>query len=201
MRRERDRLTPKGTSAAVVPLIGSEHVMSLDPEFEELVNLHYRSLYQFALSLARAEGEAADLTQQTFYIWASKGHQLRDRAKARTWLFTTLHREYLGRRRRVERFPHLDLEQADHELPVVAPPPSTQLDAAVVREALGRLDEAFRAPVALFYLEDVPYQEIAEILGIPIGTVKSRLSRGIAHLQKLLGVGAEPRTVEGGRHG
>ena len=65
-------------------------------DFDNLVDLHYAGLYRFALSLARDENHAADLTQQTFYIWAAKGHQLQDRSKAKSWLYTTLHREFLG---------------------------------------------------------------------------------------------------------
>ena len=53
-------------------------------------------LYRFALSLSRQESDAADLTQQTFFLWASKGHQLRDQSKVKTWLFTSLYREFLG---------------------------------------------------------------------------------------------------------
>ena len=50
--------------------------MSFDPEFENLVKLYYRDLYRFGLSLSGSEADACDLTQQTFYIWANKGHQL-----------------------------------------------------------------------------------------------------------------------------
>ena len=61
-------------------------------------------LYRFALSLSRQESDAADLTQQTFLLWASKGHQLRDPSKVKTWLFTSLYREFLGRKRQQDRF-------------------------------------------------------------------------------------------------
>jgi RNA polymerase sigma factor (sigma-70 family) len=61
-----------------------------------------------------------------------------------------------------------------------------RLDTTMVVDALARLDEAFRAPVALSYLEDYSYEEIAEILEIPLGTVKSRIARGIAQLQQAL---------------
>jgi DNA-directed RNA polymerase specialized sigma24 family protein len=67
-------------------------------DFERIVTQHYEPLYRFAFSLTRAEPDAMDLTQQTFCIWAAKGHQLRDSSKVKTWLFTTLRREFLNMR-------------------------------------------------------------------------------------------------------
>src|SRR5258706_13415927 len=141
---------------------------SVSLDFENLVACYYRSLYQFALSLTRAEAEACDLTQQTFYIWATKGHQLRDESKVKSWLFTTMHREFLETRRRQARFPHYELSQVDAELPVVLPARVNQLDSAQVLLALARVDAVYQAPVGLFYLEDCSYKEIAEILEWPI---------------------------------
>lgn len=155
-------------------------------QYEDIVQRFYRPLYQFALSLTRSESEACDLTQQTFYTWSIKGEQLRDRSKLRAWLFTTLHRAFLQSRRRESRFPHFELSQVDAELPAISPLLESTLDSAEALEALERIDEVFRAPVALFYLEDCPYKEIAAILNVPLGTVKSRIARGIAHLQRLL---------------
>src|SRR6202453_4701159 len=151
--------------------------MAQSVDFENLVSSYYGTLYQFALSLTRDEAEACDLTQETFCIWAAKGHQLRDVSKVKTWLFTTLHREFLGSRRKQTRFPHVELEYAAAELPVVSPATINQLDTEQLLEALGQLDEIYRAVVVLFYLEDYSYNEIAEILDIPLGTVKSRLKR------------------------
>ena len=155
-------------------------------EFESLVARFYAPLYQFAFSLTRAEADACDLTQQTFTIWATKGHQLRDTSKVKTWLFTILHREFLESRRRQTRFPQLELEAAEMELPAVSPEAVSQLDTAQVLDALGRVDKIYQAPVALFYLQDCSYNEIAEMLDVPLGTVKSRLARGIIQLQQLL---------------
>src|SRR5262245_57590874 len=90
-------------------------------DFESLVEQHQAALYRFALSLTRNETEACDLVQETFYIWAAKGHQLMDATKAKGWLFTTLHREFLAGPRRVMRFPHHELDEVDAELPGVAP--------------------------------------------------------------------------------
>jgi RNA polymerase sigma-70 factor (ECF subfamily) len=111
---------------------------------------------------------------------------LRDATKVKTWLFTTLHREFLGARRRQVRFPHIELEFAAPELPVVPPPTVNRLDAGLVLDTLARLDEIYQAPVALFYLQDCSYNEIAEILDVPLGTVKSRLTRGLGRLHELL---------------
>jgi RNA polymerase sigma-70 factor, ECF subfamily len=155
-------------------------------DFESLVERFYAPLYQFAFSLARSESDACDLTQQTFTIWATKGHQLRDITKVKTWLFTTLHRQFLESRRRLTRFPQMELEEAAAELPSVPPASGSNLDAAQALTALARVDEIFQAPVALFYLQDCSYNEIAEILGVPLGTVKSRLARGLGQLQHLL---------------
>ena len=155
-------------------------------DFETLVASHYQPLYQFAFSLTRDEAESCDLTQETFCIWAAKGQQLRDVSKVKTWLFTTLHREFLGSRRRSTRFPHIELDVAEAELPVVSPVNVSRLDLDQLMTALGRLDEIYQAPVALFYLQDYSYKEIAEILEVPIGTVKSRLARGLLRLQQLL---------------
>ena len=60
---------------------------------------------------------------------------------------------------------------------------------------LGQVDPVFQAPVALFYLEDYPYKEIAQILAVPIGTVKSRIARGLSQLQNIAATTA--RSTEG----
>jgi RNA polymerase sigma-70 factor (ECF subfamily) len=155
-------------------------------DFEDIVERYYRPLYQFALSLTRSEADACDLTQQTFYIWKIKGEQLRDATKVRTWLFTTMHRAFLQTRRRETRFLHYELEEVDSELPCISPNEASELDAADVMRALAKIDALFREPLALFYLEDCPYKEIASILNVPLGTVKSRIARGITQLRQLL---------------
>lgn len=164
--------------------------MSPEQEFETLVDRQYDALYRFALSLTRHETDAADLTQQAFLVWARKGHQLRDRSKARTWLFTTLHRLFIETRRRAAHYSDDPLEEMEKELPTLTPEQARTVDGRTLLDSLHRVDEVFRGPVALFYLEDYSYQEISEVLDVPLGTVKSRISRGIAQLQGLL---ADPR--------
>jgi RNA polymerase sigma factor (sigma-70 family) len=157
-----------------------------DKEFEDLVSAHYENLYRFAISLCHSEAEAADLTQQTFLRWAQRGFQLRDRSKAKTWLFTTLYREFLGGQRRSVRFPHVEIDDAGSDLPHLEPETVNQMDGQTVMAALNSLDETYRAPLMLFYLKDHSYQEIASILNIPIGTVMSRFSRAKDQLRKRL---------------
>lgn len=158
---------------------------SVDP-FEAIVSEHYEALYRFALSLTRAEADARDLTQHTFYIWATKGHQLRDFAKVKAWLYTTLHRAFLQARRRQGRFPEQELDDAIEQSSADAPVLADQVDAFQVLPALAKVDEKYQAAVALFYLEDYAYKDIAAILDVPIGTVKSRIARGIAQLREIL---------------
>ncbi|MEO0454763.1 MAG: RNA polymerase sigma factor [Verrucomicrobiota bacterium] len=158
----------------------------MELSFDGLVDQYYQPLYRFALSLSRRESDASDLTQQTFYKWATKGGQLRDKSKVKTWLFTTLHREFLSSRRRGQRFPHHEVEEVEHELPVMQPEMVNELDGNSVMEALQEIDETYRAPLTMFYIEQLSYKEIAEVLSVPIGTVMSRLSRGKEQLKKQL---------------
>jgi len=155
-------------------------------DFQSLVDLHYAPLFRFAMSLTRAENDASDLVQDTFLTWAAKGHQLLDKTKAKTWLFTTLHRRFLETQRRITRFPQVDIDEMIDELPKVEPELVNHLDAQTVVELLGKVDQQFQAAVALFYLEDYSYNEIATILGVPLGTVKSRIARGLTQLKALV---------------
>jgi RNA polymerase sigma-70 factor (ECF subfamily) len=153
-------------------------------DFEKLVEEFYMPLYRFALSLSRNESDAFDLTQQTFYAWATKGHQLRDTSKVKTWLFTTLYREFLAKKRRDERFVDLEENALFVEPVEISPSVINAIDAAIVQKALHQLEERYRAPLTLFYMDQHSYREIAEILSLPIGTVMSRISRGKAELRK-----------------
>jgi RNA polymerase sigma-70 factor, ECF subfamily len=156
-------------------------------QFIEVVDAHYASLYRFALGLVANANDASDLVQQTFLIWARKCDTLRDGSKAKSWLFTTLYREFLrlrshdGRARSLEELPdgcrEIAAQEIDH---------ARRLDAADVMAALGKVNEPYRAPLILYYLDNFSYHEIAETLDVPLGTVMSRLSRGKAQLRSLV---------------
>jgi len=156
------------------------------PDFEAIVRDHYQPLFRFAYSLVKNEADAADLTQQTYLIWAEKGGALRDPSKVKSWLFTSLYREFLRRRRREDRVTHVEPEILESTAPAVSHDMVARLDGRGAAEALHEVDEIYRAPLSLFYMEDLSYKEIAEALDIPIGTVMSRLSRGKTQLKNAI---------------
>lgn len=155
--------------------------------FTQLVDEHYASLYRLAWSLSRNSTDACDLVQQTFFIWAMKGHALREAPKAKAWLFTTLYREFLRTKRLDSRAISLEMLPPDaSELAAEEVDRLAHLDSATVMAALQTLGEVHRAPLTLFYLESLSYREIGHTLGLPVGTVMSRLSRGKAQLRVVL---------------
>ena len=161
--------------------------------FERLVDSHYESLFRFAMSLTGKESDSCDLVQDTFVRWAEKGDQLRDQSKAKSWLFTTLHRRFLETQRHIVRFPHLEIEAASWELPVIEAEAVVRLSGIEIVAILNQVDPRYRAAVSLFYLEDNSYAEIAAVLDIPVGTVKSRISRGLSQLKVLMSATEPPR--------
>ena len=161
--------------------------MSDHPEvnFDEIVSAYYQPLYRFGYSLAKNEHEASDLTQQTFFIYAEKGNSLRDKTKIKSWLFTTLYREFLRRRRKDQRIDNYEPEILEAAGGSVEPDIHRSLDRNLALEALDEVDEVYRQPLILFYIKDLAYREIAEVLDVPIGTIMSRLSRGKSQLRDI----------------
>ncbi len=156
-------------------------------EFERVVSAYYQDLYRFAYSLAGNEADAVDLTQQAFYRYARKGDTIRDVSKTKSWLFRTLKNEFLNQARRQQRFQHVEIDDAESELPQEEAQPGRSIDQKMALHALNQVDENYRVAVALFYMRGLAYREIADVLEVPIGTVMSRISRGKAQLKQALG--------------
>lgn len=154
--------------------------------YDWAVEQFYEALYRFAFGLTGSESDAADLTQDTYRVLLTKGDAIRDSRKVKSWLFTTLYRQFLGRRRHATRFPETPVELAEWELPTITPQYTEALDGSLVVAALQGLEEKYRAPLTLFYLEELSYKEMAEVMGLPIGTIMSRLSRGKEILRRRL---------------
>jgi RNA polymerase sigma-70 factor (ECF subfamily) len=156
------------------------------------------SLYGAAVRLTRNPDTAQDLVQDTYL----KAFRARDRFQPGTnlkaWLFTILQNTWRNRRRdqarsRVE----FDSEAAESAVELAVPARMPQPDSpealllretldADLREALDRLPEAYREAVWLRDVEELSYSEIATVLGIPAGTVMSRISRGRRQLHEAL---------------
>lgn len=149
----------------------------------ELVAQHYELLYRYAYRLTGSEADADDLTQQTFLTAQMKWDQLRDERCARSWLFTILRNAYLKQLRLPACLPSSALDQ------VAEPAPADELseiDGELLQNLLNDLPEEYRSPLILFYFEEFSYKEIAGHMGVPLGTIMSRLSRAKAWLRSRL---------------
>ncbi|MDA1274554.1 MAG: RNA polymerase sigma factor [Verrucomicrobia bacterium] len=161
--------------------------------YEAVAEQYYEPLQRFALSLTHNSVDASDLVQNAFHTLIQKAAQIRDVGKLKSWLFTTLYRNFLQIRRRAVRFPNCGIESVEEEANDIAVSHIDRIDARSAMACLQELSERYRLPLVLFYKEDKSYQEIAEALGVPIGTVMSRLSRGKLLLrQRLERAGAPP---------
>ena len=151
--------------------------------FEGIVDLHYKNLYYFALNMTRNGSDAEDLVQQTFLKLAKNYSKIRDITKVKSWLFSTLYRQFIDQKRKVNRYPEIQYEETSTDALVAEPSGIGKgVDAATVVTALKGLKESLRVPLTLFYFEQYSYQEIADVMELPLGTVMSRLYRGKGEL-------------------
>ena len=173
------------------------HTEVNEVDYERAVSSFYEPLYGFAYSLSGNENDACELTQETFARLVVKSGQVHDRSKVKSWLFTTLYRVFLGWKSRERRLPHLEISSVEHELPPVEPELVDTMERDSVRDALLEIDERYRVPLMLYYLEEHSYEEIAQLLQIPVGTVMSRLSRAKALMRESLAAKSigQPRNV------
>jgi RNA polymerase sigma-70 factor (ECF subfamily) len=157
--------------------------------FEELAMPLFSSLYNFAHWLTQNRAEAEDLVQET-YMKALKGFQsFQQGTNFHAWMFRILRNTFLTTRTGLKLT--TPLEEEEDALPPVLETPESALLARVEHEllqsALEQLAVHYREVVLLCDVEEMSYQEIAETLGIPIGTVMSRVSRARKALRDLLG--------------
>ena len=172
-------------------------VLSLDDEprrrFEREALAHLDALYGFALKLARSRDDAEDLVSDTFLRALERWEQYRLGTNIRAWLFTILYRVFVSRRRRIDAREVPSGDGADgrprHEAVGEADPEGRFYDSFLdeeVTRAIDALPEEYRSAVVLSDVHELRYAEIADILGVPEGTVKSRLFRGRRILQRKL---------------
>ena len=148
--------------------------------FDDIVSATTSRSCRFGYSpTAKNEHELEiDLAQQTFFIYAEKVHHCAT-IEVKSWLFTTLYREFLRRKRKDDRMDNYEPEKMlDAAGGSEEPQVRRSLDANLALEALRMLKVYTANPLSLFYLKDLYYKEISEVLDVPIGTIMSRLSRG-----------------------
>jgi RNA polymerase sigma-70 factor (ECF subfamily) len=163
-------------------------VPAFRPDFEDQALAHVDALYNFALHLTKQPADAHDLVQETYLRAFRFAHRFEPGTHLRAWLFQILRNTFLTFYRRESRQEILldedtkKLEEAagDPEVPSI----TTALD---LERALGELPEAFRAVLLLADLEGFPPTEIAQIMDLPVGTVKSRLFRARRLVRRRLG--------------
>ncbi len=149
------------------------------------------ALYNFALALAGTD-DAEDLVQTTCVRALERFDSYRPGSNIRAWLFTVLRHEWVSRHRRRQRLTLVETDGPDEivELRDDAPDLEAALIdrrwSAEIKAALLGLPESYRLPVYLKDVEGFGYREIADIVGCPLGTVMSRLSRGRAALRTAL---------------
>lgn len=175
-------------------MVGGTQCMGSADErsFEELALPHLDVVYGVARRLSRDEHEAEDLVQETYFraYRAFAGFDLREFG-IRPWLLKILNNTFLNRQAREKRAPkatdHVTLELAQGGNEPVAPPELDyeSLDQEVKR-ALEGLKPEFRTVMLLWATNELSYQEIADVLDVPIGTVMSRLHRARQQLARVL---------------
>ena len=193
----RERLSPMPTDLAH---LSDEALVALcargdQPALAELYDRYGRVAYGLALRILRDEGLAEDAVQEGFLaVWRSAARFVPERAKGSTWILTLVHRRAVDLVRRSERRRAEPLE--------AAPDPaggSTEeavwlhLERDRVQQALRRLPDQQREALELAYYGGFSQSELAERLGQPLGTIKSRMFAGLSRLRVLL---ADPNPEE-----
>lgn len=158
------------------------------PTTNELIEQHSALLYRYAYRLTGDANDSEDLVQQTFLLAHQRSHQLREAEAARGWLISILRNVFLKSLRHRHRGRSLDEIDEPVSTGALFDGP---LHLERLQQALLELAEEFRSPLVLYYFEEFTYQEIATHMGVPIGTVMSRISRGKAYLKKRLTDDAE----------
>jgi len=182
-------------------LVAAYRTSGSRPAFDELVHRYERELYSYLRRFLGNAAMAEDAFQATFLQVFLKRDQFERSRRFRPWLYAVATNQAIDAQRRLKRhrLPSLDRAGQGEEgevgklvdmLVSSADDPLTQVDAHErqrwMREAVDKLAEPLRSVVNLVYYQDLKYREAAEVLGVPVGTVKSRLHMAILKLHEIL---------------
>jgi len=145
-------------------------------------------LRRYARALARDVAAADDLVQDCLTRALGKLHLWQEGTDLRAWLFTILHNQYVNQVRRAVREGSATGLSETEPMLTRAPHQGKRLELRDLERAIAKLPEEQRAVILLVGLEGMRYEEVAEVLDVPVGTVRSRLSRGREALRRLMGI-------------
>jgi RNA polymerase sigma-70 factor (ECF subfamily) len=163
-------------------------------DYEQLIEQHIPRLRRYARALTGERAVADDLVQDTLERAWNKLHLWRRGSDLRAWLFTIMHNIYVNQLRSRAAHPQVPLEDGDFH-PADHAAEADRLEIRDLDIALRRLPDEQREVLLLIGLEQLSYEETARALGIPIGTVMSRLSRGRERLRRLMGGPGDSATL------
>jgi RNA polymerase sigma-70 factor (ECF subfamily) len=144
-------------------------------------------LRRYARALTRDASTADDLVQDCLVRGLAKQHLWKEGTDLRAWLFTILHNQYVNQvRRAVREGAAVAINETEPSL-TRGPDQGRRLELRDLDRGLARLPEEQRTVILLVGLEGMRYEAVAEIIGVPVGTVRSRLSRGREALRRLMG--------------
>jgi RNA polymerase sigma-70 factor (ECF subfamily) len=182
-------------------LIGFSQLSSLDqieqklvegvyaPEIKEYLLPHVDLIFRCACRLTRKAHDAEDLTQEAFYFAIKNFAQLKDRAKAKNWLFSILRNLFLKDLEKNKKWVNIDFDAVSNTIGGLSNVEEEHLKEEVARNlraVLNKLDDRLKAPIVMFYFDRLTYKEIAKTLNLPMGTVMSRIARGKVYIRREL---------------
>ncbi len=164
--------------------------------FGKLVDAYQNRVFGFVRRMVPNPEEASDITQDVFVRAFQSFHRFDGRCSVRTWLFRIAYNLCIDRARKVNRTPSEVSLQSSAEIDETFDIPDGRWQpdqiaieselAEAIEAAISTMSEKLRSVLLLHDKEDMPYEEIAKMVGVPIGTVKSRLFLARAHLQQHL---------------
>lgn len=164
--------------------------------FAKIVDAYQHRVYGFLRRMVGDPDDAADLAQDVFVRAYQAFERFDGRSSLRTWLFRIAHNLCVDRARRIDRSPQeTRIEAAEEDQPLEFPDARWNPERVVINEeldvviegALNSMSEKLKSVLLLHDKEDMAYEEIGNTLGLPVGTVKSRLFLARAHLQNIVG--------------
>lgn len=180
----------RGTTSVGDPTFLADLKAGSHSACEALVREHYSRVYNFIYHLCGEETLAQDLCQETFLkVWRNVAG-FGGRSSLLTWMFTIARNTFLDEARK-KKLPTTDLDGNAYFIADPGPLPAESLNKKerneILFEAIRRLPEREKTVIALRYQEEMTFREVSCVLGVPIGTAKYYVSRGLAKLREMLG--------------